>query len=492
MAGSDTNRVRMTTVRETALGVTPAPTPRMRAHRFTGETLAYEPVFIDSEEIRDDRMNSDPIKVDETNSGPVNGEISFPVDGSPLSQFLESLFFNLWANTPSRDNDGAAASVITGVTASTGVIAVTAGAAFVVGHLVRLSGFAQAGNNGLFRIATGSATVPAVGAAQLTDEAAPLATARVKVVGAQGVAGDIAAVADGITATTLDFTTLGLAIGQWIKVGGIGANFRFAAALTNGWARIVAIAAGKLTLDNLPTGWGADTGTGKTIRIFFGDTLKNGTTLLSQTIERGWMGQAVPSYIIQRGMVVGQGEFTYESKAVAKYVLTFSGLTGEATTTSLDDTPDPATTNRVMDSAVSVGRIAENGIAVGGPNFVKSAGITINNNTRMLDAIRNDGKVGAVDIGTGSCDVTISLQTYFGSLDLLTRLFNSAVTNLNLRIAKDNQALITAVPRMTMTGGSTNAPGKNQDSMLPITAKASKDALTSAHILMDRLEYFEV
>ena len=492
MAGSDTNRVRMTTVRETSLGVTPPSNPRMRAHRFTGETLAYKPVFINSEEIRDDRMNSDPIKVDETNDGPVNGEISFPVDGSPLSQFLESLFFNPWANTPSRDNDGTAASVITGVTASTGVIAVTTGVAFTVGHLVRLSGFGQSGNNGLFRIATGSATVPAVGAAQLTDEAAPAAAARVKVVGLQGVSGDIAAVVDGLTATALDFTTLGVAIGQWIKVGGTGSNFRFATAATNGWARIVAIAAGKLTLDNLPTGWAADTGTGKTLRIFFGDRLKNGTTLLSQTIERGWMGQATPSYIIQRGMVVGQGEFTYESKQVAKYVLTFSGMTGEATTTSLDDTPDPVTTNRSMDSAVSVGRIAENGVAVGGPNFVKSCGITINNNLRMLDAIRNDGKVGAVDIGTGSCDVSINLQTYFGSLDLLTRLFNSAVTNLNLRIAKDNQAVITAVPRMTMTDGATNAQSKNQDSMLPITAQASKDPLTSAHIMMDRLEYFEV
>ncbi|MGY5812005.1 phage tail tube protein [Rhizobium sp. LEGMi198b] len=491
MAGSDTNRVRMTTVRETSLGVTPS-NPRMRAHRFTGETLAYQPVFIDSEEIRDDRMNSDPIKVDETNQGPINGELSYPVDGSPLSQFIESLFFNPWVNTPSRDNDGAAASVITGVTASTGVIAVTAAAAFVVGHLVRLSGFGQAGNNGLFRITTGSATVPAVGAAQLTDEAAPAATARMKVVGAQGVAGDIAAVADGLTATALDFTTLGLAVGQWIKVGGTGANFRFATGATNGWARIVAIAAGKLTLDNLPTGWAADTGFGKTIRIFFGDRIKNGTTMLSQTIERGWMAQAVPSYIIQRGMVVGQGEFTYESKAVAKYVLTFNGMTGETTTVSLDDTPDPVTTNRSMDSAVSVGRIAENGVAVGGPNFVKSCGITINNNLRMLDAIRNDGKVGAVDIGTGSCDVTINMQTYFGSNDFLVRLFSSAVSNLNLRIAKDNQAVIQSVPRMTMTDGTTNAQGKNQDSMLPITAKASKDPLTSAHILMDRLEYFEV
>ncbi|RVQ00694.1 phage tail tube protein, partial [Sinorhizobium meliloti] len=235
MAGSDTNRVRMTVARETTLGETPA-NPRMRSHRFTGEGLQYQPSFVQSEEIRDDRMNSDPIKVNETSQGPINGELSYPADQSPLSLFLESLFFNAWQNTPQRDNGGTADSVITGVTGAGGVVTVTAGAAFAVGHLVRLSGFGEGGNNGLFKITTGSATVPAVGAALLTDEAAPPANARMKVVGFEGGAGDIAAVVDGLTATTLNFMTLGLAVGQWVKIGGAGAAYRFAVEALNGWA----------------------------------------------------------------------------------------------------------------------------------------------------------------------------------------------------------------------------------------------------------------
>lgn len=491
MAGSDTNRVRMTLVRETSLGVTPTPTPRMRAHRFTGEGLQFTPSFAQSEEIRDDRMNSDPTKVNETNQGPINGEISYPADGSPFSLMLESLFFNAWDKTPQRDNDGTADSVITGVTATTGVVTVTTGPAFVTGHLVRLSGFGVAGNNGLFKITTGSATVPAVGSVFLDDEASPAATARIKAVGLEGASGDLTALSDGIGSTALDFTNFGLTVGQWIKIGGTGSAFRFAVEALNGWARITNVAADKLTLDNLPTGWATNAGSGKTLRIFFGDTLKNGVTTFSQTIERGWMGQTTPTYVAQRGMVTGQGEFSFQTEAIATYVLTQNGLTGEEGVTSLDDTPDPVTTNRSMAAAVHVGRIAENGTAVGGPNFVRSMGITINNNLRMLNAIRSDGKVGPVDIGVGSCDVTVTLETYFGSRALLQKLLASTPTNVNSRIAIDNQAIVFGVPRMTFTEGSVSAGGKNQDTMLPLTAMASKDALTGAHILLDRLEYYQ-
>lgn len=491
MAASDTNRVRLTSIEETSLGVTPD-TPRMRRARMTGEGLQYQPAFTQSAEIRDDRMNADPSKTNETNQGPINGELSFPPDNSPFSAWLKSLFFNPWVNTPSRDNDGVADSVITGVAATGGVITVTTGPAFAVGHLLRTSGFTNAGNNGLFAVTTASATVPAVGNTLLTDEAAPPATARVKVVGLQGASGDIAAVADGLTSTTLDFTTLGLAVGQWIKIGATGNGFRLATATCNGWARVTAIAAHKLTLDNLPTGWATDDGSGKTLRVFFGDTIKNGVTQFSETLERGFLAQAVPSFLVQRGMVAGQGEFTFESEQLATWVMTFTGLTGELTTTSLDDAPEAATTNRIMSAAVNVGRIAEGGVAIGGPNFIKSLKLTLNNNLRALTAIRGDGLVGAVDIGNGSADVTVELQSYFGSEALLAKLFDGTVTNLNARVAKDSQALVWGVPRITFTDGSVSAAGKNQDAMLPLTAMASFDSLTGAHLLLDRLEYFEV
>lgn len=487
---TESNRVRMTWVDEVTPGTTPN-NPRMRAVRYTGETLAYKPNFTNSEEIRDDRMNADPIKVGESNSGPVNTEFSFPVDGTPHSSWLASLFANAWANTPVRDNDGTADSIITQVTASTGVVAVATGAAFAVGHLVRTSGFGTAGNNGLFKITTGSATVPAVGAGLLTDEAAPPAAARMKVVGFQGASGDLVAAADGITSTTLDFTTLGLVVGQWIKVGGTGAAFRFATEGCNNWARIIAIAANKLTLDNLPGSWATDAGTGKTLRMFFGDQLKNGVAKKFGTVERGFMGQSVPTYVVQKGMLVNQGEITLDTGAQIKATYTFMGLTGSTSTTSLDALPDAATTNQVMSAAVNVGRISQGGAVVAGPNFVKNLSVSINNNARVVEAIRSDGLVGPVDINLGENSTEVTLNTYFGSNSYYSDFLNGVLTNVASIVVKNSQAVVMAAPRITRTDGSPNFGGKNQDVMVQFKATASMDPLTNAHVIMDRLEYFE-
>lgn len=494
---TDSNRLRLTYVEEATLGTTPT-TPRMRMARVTGETLAHAPTFVMSEEIRPDRMNSDPIKVNETNTGAINGELSFPVDGSPLSSWFKSLMCSAWQNMPVRDNDGAADSVITDVDADTDTFTVTTGAAFVVGHLVRATGFGEAGNNGLFRAETGSnATALVVPSSPgLTDEAAPAAAARLKVVGFMGADADITALADGLGSTALNFTTLGLAVGQWIKIGGAAEATTFAFLVTagavarrNAWARITAIAATKLTLDNLPSGWTTDSGTSKTIQVFVGDQIKNGTATYGGTIERGFMGQAVPTYVIQRGMVAGQAQFNFTTEAVATWSFTFTGLSGEQTTTSLDAAPDAAPGNPVMAAAVNVGRIAENGSCLSSPNWMQSLQIQVNNNLRPINAITCGETIGPVDIGKGAFDVTVNAPTYFGSNALLSKLFAGTATNINARIAKENQALIFALPRITFTEGSPSAGGRNQDVTLPLVGSASHDSLTDAHLIIDRFEY---
>ncbi|TGP28202.1 hypothetical protein EN875_032095 [Mesorhizobium sp. M2D.F.Ca.ET.232.01.1.1] len=487
---SDANRVRLTHVREVTLGTTPN-TPRMRKARMTGETLRFAPAFVSSQELRDDRMNADPIKVDEMNDGPVNGELSFPVDKSPFSDWLESLFCNTWSNTPFRDNDGTADSVITNVATSGTQVTHLTGDAFVAGQLVRFAGFGVSGNNGVFKCTTGGTTTSAYAGSGITDEAAPPAAARMKVVGFQGASGDITASSNGLASTLLDFTTLGLKVGQWVKIGGTAAGDKFATAALNSWARIIAIAANALTFDNLPAGWATDSGTSKTIKVFIGDTLKNGVATISQTLERGFLDQSVPTYIAQQGMVVDQGVFNFATKQIAKWTMTFGGMTGSEGATTLDASPDDATTNAIMAAAVNVGRIAENGTTIGGPNFIESVDITIKNNLRMIGGIRSDGRVGAEDIGKGSVDAIVQMSTFFGSDTLLAKLFSGVATNINIRIAKNAQAMVWALPRLTYTQGQTNATAKNTDTKLPLTSEASYDSLTNSHVLLDRLEYYE-
>ncbi len=62
-----------------------------------------------------------------------------------------------------------------------------------------------------------------------------------------------------------------------------------------------------------------------------------------------------------------------------------------------------------------------------------------------------------------------------------------------MRAVKDSRAFIVTLPQITYNGdGSPNASGQNQDVMLPLAFKASKEeTYTNAQILFDRLEYYE-
>lgn len=272
---TSSNRVQLAAVLENTIGTTPG-TPRMRKVRMTGESLKYAPTFVDSDAIRDDRMSDAPIQVFKENSGGVNVEMHYPVPDSVLSNFIASAMFRDWINTPTRYNDGTSDSVITDIGTTANAIAFTTGAAFVVGHLVRTTGFGVSGNNGLFPVTTGGATSLVSTGASFTAETAPPAEARVKVVGFQGTSGDITATATGLGSTTLDFTTVGVSPGMFIKIGGSGSGFRFATELLNTWVRATAVTAHAITCDHLPSGWTTDTGSGKTIRVFTSDYNANG------------------------------------------------------------------------------------------------------------------------------------------------------------------------------------------------------------------------
>lgn len=485
---TSSNRVQVALVRETTAGTTPT-TPRMRTMRITGESLTFGPEHVDSDEIRSDRMASDPIQVMTTSGGGINFEWSHPQDESPLSELIRSAMFAVWSNTNARANDGTADSIVTGVAATGGVFTVTTGTAFVVGQLVRTTGFTNAGNNGIFKLTTGSATVPAVGNSLLTDEAAPPADARIKVVGFQGASGDITATATGLGSTTLDFTTLGLSVGQVIKIGGTATGDKFATAALNAWVRITAIAANALTLDNRPSGWTTDSGTGKTIKVWVGDVIKNGTTATSLTIERGFLAQTTPTYIVNTGMQVGSFNVALTNRATIKGSATFSGMGGSQSTTALDASPDAETTDPIMAANVNTTRLTEAGSALSGPNWCRSLDFTINNNLRMIEAIDSSSPVG---IQPGECTVTGKFECYFGDNTLLAKFYAGTTTSILSVVAKSSRAFAINIPRVTFRGdGSPKATGKNTDVMQSFDFSASKDSATSAHILLNRLEYFE-
>jgi len=486
---TQSNRTQLALVRETTMGTTPN-TPRMRKMRMTGESLAFNPSYVTSDEIRPDRMNVAPILVMKDSAGGINFELSYPDDNSPISEIFRSAFENPWTNTPTFFNDGTADSVITDAGTVANTYAVTSGGtAVVVGHLVRATGFTNAANNQIFRATSSTGTTIVGTALSLTAETAPPGTAKLKVIGFQGASGDITATSTGLGSTALNFTTLGLAVGQWIKIGATAAGNRFATAALNDWVRITAITATALTCDNLPTGWTTDAGTGKTIIVYFGDQIKNGTTQTSMTIERGFLGQTTPVYIVNVGMNVNTLQTTINSRAKITCAAAFIGMGGSESTSALSGSPDAVTSGAVMAANANVGRLAENGSRLTSPNWAKNIDFTINNNLRTIESVDS---VSPVAVRDGECTVTGKLSCYFGDDTLLAKFYAGTLTALNARVAKNSQALVWQFPQVTLNaGGNPQATAKNTDVMQNFDFSASIDTLTSAVVLCDRLEYFE-
>lgn len=484
---SSSNRFQLSAVLETTLGVTPN-TPRMRAVRSTKPSLENKIDFVDSAEIYADRMNVDPIKTIQAAIGSINGEIHFPVDNSPSSTRYMSVFCNAWVNTPNRDNDTVASSVISNINAGTQVVTVATGAAFVTGHMVIFTGFALAANNGAFKCTAGSATVPAFVGSGLLADAAPAAAARMKVCGFYGAASDITATATGLSSTILNFTTLGLSVGMWTKIGGTAVGDQFATVANNNYVRITAITATALTCDNLPIGWTVDAGTGKTIKVWFGDVIKNGTTVYGHTFEGGYLDHTPPDYIVYRGQVANTFDFSVSSRQAATWADSFMGMSVTASTTTLDAVTDPATTPSVMAGNANVGRLADSGSIVTSPNWAQDFSFQINNNLRSIEDVSSQSPV---DIQLGECTVSGKLNTHFGSLALLNKFYAGNPSSLNSRLFKNNQAIIFDIPRVTYKAGKPDFGGKNANVMLSLDFTASRDTAIQAHILMNRMEYVE-
>lgn len=486
---TDSNQTQLAYVEEVTIGTTPG-SPSMRLIRFTGESLAHNITNVQSNEIRTDRMVTDLVQVGAVNAGSINWELSFPLTRTFFSDFLESALYNAWTLAPEKFNVTADSSITDAGTVANTYAVDAGGTAFVLGHLVRASAFTNGANNQLFKVASSTATTVVGSALSLTAETAPPAKARLKVVGFEGASGDLTAETASLDSTTLDLTTLGLQVGQWLKIGGTAAGEQFATAADNDWVRISGtITANSIPLDNLPSFWAADTGSAKTIRVWFGDVLKNGTTRKSFTIEKGFLEQSATSYIDHRGMVVGGMNLNVSANEIMTGNFSFLGMSASVDETALDGTPTAASTEEVLNAVANVGRISEAGAEVVGPNYVQSVSLAVNNNLREKSAI---GTLGLIDVGAGTFEITGTLNAFFGNKTLYEKYLGGTASNVNWRVAKGTKAVVMTVPNLKFETGTVVASGANQDVVSELGFRAILDSTTTAMFQIDRVEEFAV
>lgn len=495
---SDSNRTRIGWVKEATAGTTPS-NPAWNNLRVKGMGLGFNPKYKESAELRSDRMVADMIRVAMEAGGTIPVEMSWrSIDGLAEFQFQSN-----WQRMPARDNNGTAASVITSV-AGSGVYNFSAAASpttdyssgsFVVGQLVRATGFGVAANNGLMRVTTGGSTSFTASGQATSVEASPAAAARLKVIGFRGVASDITATATGLASTALDFTTLGLIQGQWVKVGGSTVGEQFATAANNGWARINGtITATALPLDNLPSGWGVDAGTGKTITVQLGDVLKNGTVEQTMSIEVQYQDLTAPEYDVYPLCALDKTTLDFKSNDIVNAMVeVIAGTPSNGTTRTAGSTDIAAPTNDVLSTGANIGVIAENGVALSGVTAVTAATVEFSNSLRRRPAL---GALGTVDIASGTARCKVKLEMYYASNTIRTKILNGTSSSFSMRTVdatapNGSRAYVIDIPKLKYEAGNVKVPGIDTDRTLdPSFDALAHPTLGYAFSLQRIEEYF--
>lgn len=409
-----------------------------------------------------------------------------------IYDLLPGFFFADW--------DLTAEEVVTGVDDAADDYDVASTTGFLSGSLIWASNFPVAGNNGLTDV-TGIVADTSVEVSKDLAADTPTADSQIKVVGHQAAADDIdvANVASGLgdyTSTILDFTTLGLAVGQWIFVGGdAAATTALSTAGNNGFKRISAIAANTLSVDKSEGTMANETSSGsRTLQIFFCDYLKNQndpanivrkTFTLERTLDAGgaeYIEGAVPNTL---GINIGSAD---KISVDLNFAATNYGTNTAGNELSENEgTKETLVSEEFFNSSSNIGRVsiydATNNTALAA--FVTELNIQIDNGVTPAKAVAT---LGAFDMTTGDFTVTGTTEAYFGDVSLQDAVRTNVDVTIDIAMVVNNAGHVWDIPLCTVSDGKNNVE-KDASILTPLTIDAAKDADFSTTLALSHFTY---
>ncbi len=341
-------------------------------------------------------------------------------------------------------------------------------AAVAEGSLIYARDFTNTANNGLHVVGAASTTIKTITTSVLVDEASPPANSRFNVVGVQGAAGDIEIDADNnLTSTVLDFTTLGLNVGQSLWIGGSTAITQFDTADYIGLVRVKVITATKITIEERPWTIGAvDDGGTQTIQLFFGDFIRNvprsdgDYNPESYTFEGKFTDLEAGNAIVYEypvGNRVNELGLTFPMTDKAGISWGFVGT----------DTPNPTTSeasgdrNYVYDnkgfgtSSDCVFLKVKNSSKVDYTTTFTDFSINVSNTINPRKVLCTDT---AVDLNDGDVDVKGSVQALLSDENMISAVRNNEKLTLSYAINNTDGALDFYMPALTFNTKTTDTP----------------------------------
>lgn len=404
------------------------------------------------------------------------------------TRLLQGFFFADIREKRSTQPMNGVAVVIAAVDNTTGAITAAAGLlGFKEGDLVATTGFGVTANNTLLTVSADSTATELVVDQALQDETTPPASAKVHVVGKQFPESDADIVMNGnlvrLESTTTDMTTLGLIRGEWLFVGGDASVNKFTS--NTGFARVSDIAEGYLEFDKVNWSATAEVGTAKSIRVFFGDVLRNedNPALIKRRtyqVERtlgndadGMMSEylvgAVPNELTLN--IAQADKVTMDLSFVAVDNEQRTGGEGIKAGTRPSVTPASAFNTSSDFSRIKLSLVTE-ADALPKPLFAFATDMTlsVNNNVSPNKAI---GVLGAFDTSAGTFEVGGSMTAYFADVTAAKAVRNNEDVTVDIIMLKRNLALLWDIPLLSLGDGRLQVE-QDQAITLPLETTAAE------------------
>jgi hypothetical protein len=367
-------------------------------------------------------------------------------------------------------------------------------AGFLVGSLIKGAGFTNAANNALNVVTAIVTNVSVEVATGLLVTETPPAGANITVVGHQAGSADINVDVAGnyaaITSTTLNFTTLGLIPGEWIFLGDDAVGQKFVNAANNGFKRIRSIAANRMTFDKSDLDMVAETGTGITLRMFFGRVLKNelAANIVRRTyqLERSlgvpddsFPAQVQSEYIV--GAVPSEMVINIPTADKVTVDLMFMGADNELRTgvTGRKAGTRPALVESdAFNTASDFSRLR---LAVHSTNdeapvplvaYMQEVVIELNNNVSPNKAV---SVLGAFNVTAGRFEIGGEITAYFADVTALQSVRDNADVTLDLAIVKNQAGIVLDIPLLSL-GDALAQVEQDEPITLPLSLEAASGA----------------
>lgn len=379
---------------------------------------------------------------------------------------------------------------------------VSALGALTAGLLVYARGFLTAANNGIKVVAAASAATQIKAAGLVAETVSPVNSATVEVCGVQGAVGDIGLSATGhLTSTVLNFTTLGLNVGQWIALSGVGTNSagvsapsgnRFANALYFGRARITAITATQITLERRTwTVGAADNGAGKSIWILFGRWYRNVPMDNADYLESSHSGEvndigpgtgstAIYTYGTGLTLKTFDLDMPIESKMITTYSFIGTNITDPVLAASRVTGPSAAIlpiASALVDTANDIGR-ARLGDRADEDSLIaelNSCKLTVEHNVKPRKQL---GTFGAAGMTFGKFDVSATFEAYFVNMEAVQAVRDNRDCAFDVLTNNGQFGAVFDLPLVAVRGGA-KSYAANEPVMLSCSVPGFRDPLTN-------------